>query len=30
VNQNAGPADAAQAHNNLAPFITGFMWKRTA
>lgn len=30
VNQNAGPADAAQAHNNLPPYITVFMWKRTA
>lgn len=30
VNQNAGPTDAAQAHSNLQPYITGFMWKRTA
>jgi microcystin-dependent protein len=30
VNQNTGPADAAQAHSNLQPYIVGFMWKRTA
>lgn len=30
VNQNAGPTDAAQAHSNLQPYITVYMWKRTA
>lgn len=30
VNQNAGPADAAEAHSNMPPYITVFMWKRTA
>jgi microcystin-dependent protein len=30
VNQNAGPTNAAQAHDNMPPFITVHMWKRTA
>ena len=30
VNQNAGPVDAAQAHNNLQPYIVVHMWERTA
>jgi hypothetical protein len=27
---DAGPQNAAQSHTNLQPFITVFMWKRTA
>lgn len=30
VNQNAGPANAAEAHSNMPPFITLFGWERTA
>lgn len=30
TNQDAGPTDAAQAHPNLPPYITCYMWKRTA
>ena len=30
VNQNAGPADAVQAHSNLQPYIVVHMWERTA
>jgi microcystin-dependent protein len=30
VNQNAGPTNASQAHDNMPPFITVHMWKRTA
>jgi microcystin-dependent protein len=30
VNQNAGPSDAQEAHSNLQPYITVYMWKRTA
>lgn len=30
VNQNAGPADASQAHPNVQPYITCYMFKRTA
>ena len=30
VNQDAGPANAAQAHTNVQPYIVVYMWKRTA
>lgn len=30
VNQNAGPANASQAHSNVQPYIVVYMWKRTA
>lgn len=30
VNQNAGPANAAEAHSNVQPYIVVYMWKRTA
>ena len=30
VNQNAGPANAAEAHTNLQPYIVAYFWKRTA
>jgi microcystin-dependent protein len=30
VNQDAGPADAAQSHTNLMPYLVVRMWVRTA
>ncbi|QNN98596.1 minor tail protein [Microbacterium phage Aesir] len=30
TNQNAGPVDAAEAHTNLQPYMTCYMFKRTA
>lgn len=30
VNQNAGPADAAEPHTNVQPSYVGCVWKRTA
>ena len=30
TNQNAGPANAAEAHSNVQPYIVVYMWKRTA
>lgn len=30
VNQNAGPANAAEAHTNLQPYIVVYFWERTA
>ncbi len=30
TNQNAGPANAAEAHSNVQPYIVAYFWKRTA